>query len=116
MDAPTNGELKAMFDGLKEHVTDAVFNAKQQLTESINRVEVQAIKTNGRVTWLEKCAYILIGGGLIISSMVIPLVIYVWNQSQNRDAAISQAVDEAFDQWQVQTDQNTGTSPAPVSE
>lgn len=97
MPGRTTDELEIMLDSLKGHVTETVFNAKQQLTESINRVEAQTVKTNGRVTWLEKCAYILIGGGMIISAMVIPLVIYVWNQSTHIDDTVSQAVENSID-------------------
>ena len=48
---------------------------------TLDRIEIQANKTNGRVNKLEKWQSAIMGGMGVIIVIVFPLLVYVWNSS-----------------------------------
>lgn len=50
----------------------------KDIRTDISEIKTQVIKTNGRVNKLENWKWMLTGGLLIISMMVIPLVIHIF--------------------------------------
>lgn len=53
------------------------------IRKDIKEIKEQTIKTNGRVNKLENWRWLLTGGMLIISMMVIPLLVYIFNSVVN---------------------------------
>jgi hypothetical protein len=49
-----------------------------EIMETCARIEAQTTKTNGRVKALEMWRMFLLGGLGVITSLVIPLVIYIF--------------------------------------
>lgn len=71
------------------------------IKEHLVEIKEQTTKTNGRVTKLEEGVmsltnykYLMVGGLSVITLLVIPLVIYVWNQNMNKEH-ISKTVSNA---------------------
>lgn len=98
----TNGELTVMVEDLKEHLSTKIENARMLLTDSMNRVETQTTKTNGRVTEVERRIYVMIGAITVIVTFVVPMAVYIWKTSQNLDERISQALQEKLNQYEVE--------------
>lgn len=48
--------------------------------DTLPRIETQVIRTNGRVTRLERWQYTIIGGLTIISAVVLPMFFYQISQ------------------------------------
>ena len=46
--------------------------------EKLDRIETQTIKTNGKVKFLEKMIYSAMGGMAIITTLVVPLVAFIF--------------------------------------
>lgn len=71
-----------MFADLERSLGDKIENAKYQLTESIDRVEQQTTKTNGRVTkleaWIEQAKGAMKLGGTLLA-IIVGLLIYIWH-------------------------------------
>lgn len=51
---------------------------------ALPRIEAQVLKTNGRVTKLERWQYTIIGGLGIISAVVLPMFFYQMSQYNNK--------------------------------
>lgn len=94
----TNGELQVVVEDLKDHLGTKIDTARMFLTDSINRVEAQTVKTNGRVSALEKRSWMAAGALAVVMAIVIPMVVYVWNEKNRREADIHSAVNNAFQQ------------------
>lgn len=69
----SNREIDRMFAGLKAFIA----SSQEQNAATLDRIEAQTIRTNGRVSGLENWRWFLIGGMSIISAMVIPMGIYI---------------------------------------
>ncbi len=52
--------------------------------EALPRIETQVLKTNGRVTKLERWQYTIIGGLTIISAVVLPMFFYQMSQYNDK--------------------------------
>ena len=59
-------------------VIERIENLKDHLTEKLDRIEGQTIKTNGRVSKLEAWKNRIIGGFLVVSAVMIPVFIRVF--------------------------------------
>ena len=64
-------------DYLQQRFDDHFKEVKDNLVE----IKLQVMKTNGRVTSLEKSKYFMLGGLAIVSMLVIPLVVYIFTHS-----------------------------------
>jgi len=90
----TNGELNEMIESFKTYMSSELGHINKSLDDLTEQVKY----TNGKVRWSEKLIYGAIIGLGVVSTMVIPLLIYIWNQRNNFDEKLSQAIDQ-----QVQT-------------
>lgn len=71
-----NKILHAELCGLKDVMDERL----RSVSESLNRIELQTTKTNGRVRSLEVWKGFMMGGMAILSALVIPMVIMVFGQ------------------------------------
>jgi len=69
----SNRELDAKFGNLLEHMK----GFERTVTDSLGRIETQTIKTNGRVTSLEKWRAYVLGFCACITILFIPLLYFV---------------------------------------
>lgn len=69
----TNGELNIMLKNLEEKVEEKHNDVKEQL----DRIEAQTVKTNGRVTELEKTKWMVYGAISILTALVLPLIFII---------------------------------------
>jgi hypothetical protein len=58
-----------------EVIVERIDNLKEHFGETLKRIEAQTVKTNGRVSALEKWRSYILGGLAIISMIVVPLLI-----------------------------------------
>lgn len=56
---------------------------RESVSSVLNEILGQTKKTNGRVTKLEVWRGILLGGGAVVTAIVIPLVVYIFNSKIN---------------------------------
>ena len=99
--APTNGELKLMYESLKEHVTsekDAILEkvetTRQQIMVPINllgkdidEVKEQTTKHNGRMTKMEALFEQAKGGAKVlgvVAVVILSLIALVYHNLENR--------------------------------
>lgn len=54
-----------------------------EIKDSLDRIEKQTIKTNGRVNKLESWRSLLVGAWFVAYCMVIPLAIYIYLENMN---------------------------------
>ena len=73
---PTNGELNIVLDNLKGHINEKFEDVKVELSE----IKTQVKTTNGRVKKLELWKAFILGAIAVITSVGIPLFIYVYQQ------------------------------------
>jgi len=59
-------------------VIERIEGLKDHLTEKLDRIESQTIKTNGRVSRLEAWKNRIVGGILVISAVLIPVFLRVF--------------------------------------
>lgn len=81
----TTRELEHYFTDFKSDLTEI----KQQVT-----------KTNGRVNNLENWRWLLTGGMVIITLMVIPLVIYIYNNSNMK--SVEEGLRNALSAYEIE--------------
>lgn len=65
-----------------------------ELKEDVRIIKEQTLRTNGRVNKLENWRWLLTGGMTIITMLVIPLIVYIWNtqNSSSIEAGIQKAL------------------------
>jgi uncharacterized membrane protein (DUF106 family) len=71
------------------------------LSETLERIESQTAKTNGRVSALEKWMYVAIGGMSVISVVLVPLFGWMLKSVANTDDKIQQAVQETLQAYDI---------------
>ncbi len=52
----------------------------EEIKIQLDRIEAQTIRTNGRVNKLENWQSLIIGGASIISFIVIPTIVWIFNE------------------------------------
>jgi len=96
------GIVVERIDNLKESMLDKFDeNAKEHAG-----ILVQTTKTNGKVKEHDKWIFGMVCGGLVITTTVIPLIMYIYfdkvNQIQNKiDESVSSAVAEALNEYDI---------------
>lgn len=75
----------------------------KDIRETLGEIKEQTVKTNGRVSRLENWRWLLMGGMSIITAMVIPLIVYIWNG--NNSSAIEKGIEKALSAYEVQIEQ-----------
>lgn len=71
----SNREIDTKFFNLKEHIDEN----HQVVMETLDRIEKQTTKTNGRVSSLENWRSWIVGGLAVFAFLVIPLLVYAFN-------------------------------------
>ncbi len=56
-----------------EEIIPEMWRAQIAQGEQLNRIEAQALKTNGRVSSLERWRYVAAGGLAVVSAIVVPI-------------------------------------------
>jgi len=67
----------------------------KEIQDTLQRIETQTSRTNGRVTRLEMWRQYILGALAIISMVVIPIVLYLANQIIDVKTSISTQVADA---------------------
>lgn len=68
---------------------------------SLDRIEGQTTRTNGRVTQLEHWKYIMMGAVSVLTTLVIPILTWALWVLVNIDTEVHSAVDDALKAYQV---------------
>lgn len=65
-----------------EHLTDReLHHLIRDIKDDVKEIKIQTKITNGRVSALENWRWAMVGGGVVIIGTVVPLIIYIWNQT-----------------------------------
>lgn len=73
---------KEIFTLEKDYSNREIDYWREETREQLTRIEAQVTKTNGRVSALENWRWMIIGALTIITMLVIPMVIYIYNSQQ----------------------------------
>lgn len=87
----TNREIQAMFG---------------EVRETLNRIEVQTVKTNGRVTANERWRYIAMGWIGAISVLILPVLGWALYTLININSTVHTAVDDALSAYNITNENN----------
>lgn len=71
------------------------------LSDTLKRIEDQTVRTNGRVSALEKWMYVAIGGMGVISVVLVPLFGWMLKSVTTTDDRIQQEVEEALQAYDI---------------
>lgn len=69
---------------------------------SLTRIEIQTVKTNGRVTELEKWKYIVIGSTGVLTAVVVPILTWALWVLVNINTEVHRAVDDALSAYSIE--------------
>lgn len=69
----TNRELNTAIENLSERMEEK----HADLKDSLDRIETQTTKTNGRVAELEKWRWITVGAVSILTALVLPVIFII---------------------------------------
>lgn len=58
---------------MTDYTQREIDNFHQEIKEALNRIESQTTRTNGRVTKLETKVWMMTGGLVVVSAIVVPL-------------------------------------------
>lgn len=75
---------KEFIEEVRKDIVDRINRSDIVSAERFSRIDVAQAHTNGDVTSLKLWRAFLGGGLAIITLLVIPLLVYVWNQSQEQ--------------------------------
>ena len=75
--------------------------AHQNTKESLERIETQTIKTNGRVNSLEKSKYLMIGGLGVLVAIVVPILTWALLVLVNINNQVQTAVTTALSAYNI---------------
>lgn len=81
-DPLTQREVHHAIIDIKDNVKEIKIQ-NNRTEETVNRVEIQARITNGRVTELEKWSSYIKGGLAVLTIMVVPILLWVITQFLN---------------------------------
>jgi len=70
---PTNGEIVIKLEGLGEKFD--LFAERN--TDDHNELKEHAVRTNGRLTRLERWKDMILGGGIIVNVIMVPIFLFV---------------------------------------
>lgn len=65
----TNNEISIIVENLDNKLTEK----HADIVDTLNRIETQTTKTNGRVTTLEKFMWIVVGVTAVFTTLIIPI-------------------------------------------
>lgn len=74
---------------------------RKDVAGSLERIETQTIRTNGRVTSLEKGKYITIGAVGVLTSIVVPILAWALWVLVNIQGQVQEAVHTAISTYDV---------------
>ena len=81
-----NREIREMFGDIKR---------------DLSRIEGQTIKTNGRVSWLEKKHYLTAGAVGVLTTVVVPILAWALWVLVTIQSQVHTAVDEALSAYDI---------------
>lgn len=97
-------EIDAAVQVLAEHVTGKATELEKMLNSQdikLEEINGRVKQTNGRVKVLENWRFFIAGAVAVVIMMVVPLIVYVWNQQSSINRSVSQALDEKFNQYNI---------------
>lgn len=69
-------------------IKDVIQEFRDDMTDRLNKIDQKQATANGRVGKLEIRSAYITGGLAIISILVIPLLVYIWNENLNAQRQI----------------------------
>lgn len=69
---------------------------------SMSRIETQTIRTNGRVTVIERWQYSFMGGIAVLTIIVVPLLAWALYVLSNIQETVHKSVDEALSAYDIE--------------
>jgi len=82
----TNREIKEKWD---------------DIANSLSRIEVQTTTTNGRINALEKWKYMGMGATMILTTMILPILVWSLSILVNMETRIQDSVDKALAAYDI---------------
>lgn len=58
-----------------DYTNREIDHINKDIISRLDRIEQQTIKTNGRVSALERWMFICLGGGSVVTALVLPLIV-----------------------------------------
>lgn len=87
-DSYSKREIDIILEGLKTHINDGF----APIVSTLGEVKAQTTKTNGRVSAIENWRWMITGGFSIVTFVVIPMVVYVFNSKVTEVASAAQEI------------------------
>ncbi len=71
------------------------------IKSSLDRIEIQTTKHNGRLSSVEKVQYLAMGGVGVLSIIVVPILTWALIVLVNIDATVHKSVDQALSAYDI---------------